>query len=255
MGAMPISGRRSRGEDGRPLRLRTPAIRRNRPTVQGPPAFSPAQCPRAGCRPILPQRTSGVMLKTTRVHASIWSRTLFQNAVFKLSHGASAYLHPQSQRIPCRLHQPESVSYDLRLIRPGYLAWATSGSLSRVSVDRHLGCDSAGRRLAQDRQGSRNSDDPPHAPWFVSPAHDTSAYPRPQPSGSPCDPFSRRSYHTNRIRGLLALHGIREVKGLWGGPWAQALAALRTGDGRGLGGYLRAELAREFERLTLSCNV
>src|SRR4029079_18770264 len=87
MGAMPISGRRSRGEDGRPLRLRTPAIRRDGPTVQGPPAFSPAQCPRAGCRPILPQRTSGVMLKTPRVHASIWSRTLFQNAVFKLSIG------------------------------------------------------------------------------------------------------------------------------------------------------------------------
>src|SRR3954463_747839 len=85
MGARPISSRRSRGEDGRPLRLRTPAIRRDRPTVQGPPAFSPAQCPRAGCRPILPQRTSGVMLKTTRVRASIWSRTLFQTAVFKLS--------------------------------------------------------------------------------------------------------------------------------------------------------------------------
>src|SRR3954447_7878736 len=49
------------------------------------------------------------------------------------------------------------MSYDLRLIRPGYLAWATSGSLSRVSVDRHSGCDSAGRRLAQDRQGSRNA--------------------------------------------------------------------------------------------------
>src|SRR3954447_9150828 len=88
MGAMPISGRRSRGEDGRPLRLRTPAIRRNRPTVQGPPAFSPAQCPRAGCRPILPQSTSGVMLKTTRFRASIWNRTAFQNAVFKLSYEA-----------------------------------------------------------------------------------------------------------------------------------------------------------------------
>src|SRR3954471_13479219 len=85
MGAMPISGRRSRGEDGRPLRLRTPAIRRDGPTVHGPPAFSPAQGPRAGCRLILPQRTSGVMLKTPRVHASIWSRTPFQNAVFKLS--------------------------------------------------------------------------------------------------------------------------------------------------------------------------
>src|SRR3954453_15016395 len=73
------------GEDGRPLKLRTPAIRCDRPTVQGPPAFSPAQCPRAGCRPILPQRTSGVMLKTTRVRASPWSRTPFQNTVFKLS--------------------------------------------------------------------------------------------------------------------------------------------------------------------------
>src|SRR3954467_12557169 len=36
-------------------------------------------------RPIPPQRTSGVMLKTTRVRASNWSRTSFQNAVFKLS--------------------------------------------------------------------------------------------------------------------------------------------------------------------------
>src|SRR3982751_3887320 len=26
------------------------------------------------------------------------------------THGASAYLHPQSQKIPCRLHQPEPVS-------------------------------------------------------------------------------------------------------------------------------------------------
>ena len=90
MGALPISGRRSAsGKDGRLLRLRTPAIRCDRPTVQGPPAFSPAQCPRAGGRPILPQRTSGVMLKTTRVRASIWSRTPFQNAVCKLSHASS----------------------------------------------------------------------------------------------------------------------------------------------------------------------
>src|SRR3954452_13432379 len=43
---------------------------------------------------------------------------------------------------------------------------------------------------------AKRSDDPPHAPWFVSPAHDASAYPRPQPSGSPCDPFSRRSYES-----------------------------------------------------------
>jgi transposase len=62
---------------------------------------------------------------------------------------------------------------------------------------------------------------------------------------------AEKTRHTNRIRGLLALHGIREVKGLWSGPWAQALAELRTGDGRELGGYLRAELTREFERLHL----
>ena len=49
----------------------------------------------------------------------------------------------------------------------------------------------------------------------------------------------------------MALHGIRDVKGLWGGNWTRALSELRTGDGRELGGYLRAEIAREFERLHL----
>jgi transposase len=62
---------------------------------------------------------------------------------------------------------------------------------------------------------------------------------------------AEKTRHTNRIRGLLALHGIREVKGLWGGEWTKALGELRTGDGRELGGYLRAEIAREFERLHL----
>lgn len=62
---------------------------------------------------------------------------------------------------------------------------------------------------------------------------------------------AEKTRHTNRIRGLLALHGIREVKGLRGGEWAKALGELRTGDGRELGGYLRAEIAREFERLHL----
>ena len=62
---------------------------------------------------------------------------------------------------------------------------------------------------------------------------------------------AERTRHINRIRGLLALHGIREVKGLWGGDWSQVLAELRTGDGRELGGYLRAEISREFERLHL----
>lgn len=62
---------------------------------------------------------------------------------------------------------------------------------------------------------------------------------------------SERTRHINRIRGLLALHGIREVKGLWGGEWAKVLGEIRTGDGRALGPYLRAEIAREFERLQL----
>jgi transposase len=62
---------------------------------------------------------------------------------------------------------------------------------------------------------------------------------------------AEKTRHANRIRGLLALHGIREIKGLWGGDWAEALGELRTGDGRQLGGYLRAEIAREFERLHL----
>lgn len=62
---------------------------------------------------------------------------------------------------------------------------------------------------------------------------------------------SERTRHVNRIRGLLALHGIREVKGLWGGDWTAALGEIRTGDGRLLGPYLRAEISREFERLHL----
>ena len=60
-----------------------------------------------------------------------------------------------------------------------------------------------------------------------------------------------RTRHVNRIRGLLTLHGIRDVKGLWGGAWREALEAAQTGDGRRLGSFLRAELSREFERLYL----
>ena len=58
------------------MRLRTPAIRRDRPTVQGSPAKRrPAQRPRVWCQLNFPQRTIGVMLRTTRARASIWSRT------------------------------------------------------------------------------------------------------------------------------------------------------------------------------------
>lgn len=62
---------------------------------------------------------------------------------------------------------------------------------------------------------------------------------------------SERTRHVNRIRGLLALHGIRSVKGLWGGGWRAQLDSLETGDGRPLGRYIKAEIAREFERLHL----
>jgi transposase len=62
---------------------------------------------------------------------------------------------------------------------------------------------------------------------------------------------SEKTRHVNRIRGLLALHGIRDVRGLWGGDWRTQLDKMTTGDGRPLGRFLRAEIAREFERLHL----
>ena len=62
---------------------------------------------------------------------------------------------------------------------------------------------------------------------------------------------TERTRHVNRIRGLLNLHGIRDVKGLWGGAWRQWLSDLQTGDGRQLGAHVRQELTREFERLDL----
>lgn len=60
-----------------------------------------------------------------------------------------------------------------------------------------------------------------------------------------------RTRNVNRIRGLLNLHGIRSVRGLWGGEWRQWLARGRTGDGRALGPFLLNELVRQFERLRL----
>jgi transposase len=62
---------------------------------------------------------------------------------------------------------------------------------------------------------------------------------------------SERTRHVNRIRGLLSLHGIRQINGLWGGAWRAQLEMMRTGDGRSLGRYIKAELSREFERLHL----
>ena len=58
-----------------------------------------------------------------------------------------------------------------------------------------------------------------------------------------------RTRHVNRIRALLNLQGIRDVKGLHGGKWREWLVTLRTGDGRPLGPFLVRELTRQFERL------
>lgn len=62
---------------------------------------------------------------------------------------------------------------------------------------------------------------------------------------------SEKTRHVNRIRGLLALHGIRDIRGLCRGKWRAQVDALTTGDGRPLGRFVRAEIAREFERLHL----
>lgn len=62
---------------------------------------------------------------------------------------------------------------------------------------------------------------------------------------------AERTRQVNRIGRLLNLHGIRDVKGLWGGARRQWLSDLQTGDGRQLGSHLRRELGREFDRLDL----
>lgn len=62
---------------------------------------------------------------------------------------------------------------------------------------------------------------------------------------------AERTRHVNRIRALLNLHGIREVKALWGGDWRKWLQMVRTADDQPLGKFLAAELSREFERLEL----
>ncbi|WP_247643672.1 IS110 family RNA-guided transposase [Agrobacterium tumefaciens] len=62
---------------------------------------------------------------------------------------------------------------------------------------------------------------------------------------------AERTRQVNRIRALLNLHGIREVKALWGGDWRKRLQVVRTADDQSLGKFLAAELTREFERLEL----
>jgi transposase len=59
-----------------------------------------------------------------------------------------------------------------------------------------------------------------------------------------------RVQHVNRIKGLLATQGIYDYQPLRRDRQAR-LAALRTGDGRGLGARLEAEITRELRRLEL----
>lgn len=63
--------------------------------------------------------------------------------------------------------------------------------------------------------------------------------------------LKERTRNVNRIRALLNLQGIRNVRGLWGGKWRDWLSDLMTGDGRPLGRFLLRELSRQFERLEL----
>ena len=63
--------------------------------------------------------------------------------------------------------------------------------------------------------------------------------------------LKERTRNVNRIRALLNLQGIRDVRGLWGGRWRQWLNGVTTGDGRPLGRFLLRELSRQFERLEL----
>ena len=55
------------GEDGRQMRLRTPAIWRDRPTVQGSPALRSRPTSAGQAKADLPKEPSGVMLRTTCV--------------------------------------------------------------------------------------------------------------------------------------------------------------------------------------------
>lgn len=65
------------------------------------------------------------------------------------------------------------------------------------------------------------------------------------------DLVHERTRIISRIRGLLALHGIRAVRAVWGGKWADQLDDMRTGDGRPLEQNQRHQIERCFGRLAL----
>jgi transposase len=62
--------------------------------------------------------------------------------------------------------------------------------------------------------------------------------------------LSERTAHNNRIKGLLATHGVYGYKPLRADRWAR-LAGLRCAGGAPLPAHLREEMARELERLDL----
>ncbi len=66
--------------------------------------------------------------------------------------------------------------------------------------------------------------------------------------------LKERTRHVNRIRALLNLQGVREVRGFWGGDWRQWLDQVMTGDGRPLGTYLQRELSRQFSNVSSADN-
>src|SRR3954469_22677962 len=72
-------------------------------TLPGGRAIAPSQRLRVWCQLNFPQRTIGVMLRTTRVRASISSRTASQNVVFKVSQRSRAGGDARSARDAARL--------------------------------------------------------------------------------------------------------------------------------------------------------
>lgn len=62
--------------------------------------------------------------------------------------------------------------------------------------------------------------------------------------------IAAKTAHVNRIKGLLATQGIRDVNPLRV-DWPEFLKWLRTGDGRLIPSHLTAELIREWQRLQL----
>lgn len=61
---------------------------------------------------------------------------------------------------------------------------------------------------------------------------------------------AERILHVNRVKGLLFSQGIRGYEPLHRNR-RKSLEELRTGDGRALGGFLKAQISRELDRLEL----